>query len=243
MPNGAQEGRAGGGSSDETIAGAAAGNDGSASAAEPGFEPTRQGEQSLPDLRDNPRRGQSGPAFPGATTQGPGAMPPVHSPPVGDGAQPGATAAGDPGAAPAGGVGQGPLTNAEQVAILDAELERSTGDFDALILEEQAQQRQRDREQVERAPAEEDDAQTSTFPGGTASAPRAAGYDGPVPGGSAGGGPPADPAKYPPPKDIPAGDDDDVVARQLREAAMREPDPAVRERLWDEYRKYKGISQ
>jgi hypothetical protein len=24
---------------------------------------------------------------------------------------------------------------------------------------------------------------------------------------------------------------------------MREADPAVREKLWDEYRKYKGISQ
>ena len=38
-----------------------------------------------------------------------------------------------------------------------------------------------------------------------------------------------------------SGDDDDVVARQLREAAMREPDPQLREKLWDEYRKYKGI--
>ena len=47
--------------------------------------------------------------------------------------------------------------------------------------------------------------------------------------GGAGGGRdiPANTAKYPPPKDIPSGDDDDVVARQLREAAMREPDPAV----------------
>ena len=44
-----------------------------------------------------------------------------------------------------------------------------------------------------------------------------------------------------PPAGIPAGDNDDVVARQLREAAMREPDPAIREKLWDEYRKYKGI--
>ena len=64
--------------------------------------------------------------------------------------------------------------------------------------------------------------------------------------GGVGGGsgePPQDPAKYPPPKDIPSGNDDDVVARQLREAAMREPDPAVREKLWDEYRKYKGIEQ
>ena len=60
-------------------------------------------------------------------------------------------------------------------------------------------------------------------------------------GGVGGGKPPPDAAKYPPPADIPSGSDDDVVARQLREAASRESDPAVREKLWDEYRKYKGI--
>ena len=38
-----------------------------------------------------------------------------------------------------------------------------------------------------------------------------------------------------------SGSDDDVVARQLREAASREADPAVREKLWEEYRKYKGL--
>ena len=53
----------------------------------------------------------------------------------------------------------------------------------------------------------------------------------------------SDGAKYPPPPDIPNGNDDDVVARQLREAAMREPDPAIREKLWAEYRKYKGIAE
>ena len=42
--------------------------------------------------------------------------------------------------------------------------------------------------------------------------------------------------------DIPSGRDDDVVARQLREAAMREPDPELREALWDEYRNYTGLS-
>jgi hypothetical protein len=36
------------------------------------------------------------------------------------------------------------------------------------------------------------------------------------------------------------GRDDDVVARQLREAALSEKDPAIREKLWDEYRRYKG---
>ena len=41
------------------------------------------------------------------------------------------------------------------------------------------------------------------------------------------------------PADIPDGRDDDVVARQIREAAENETDPALREKLWDEYRKYK----
>jgi len=30
------------------------------------------------------------------------------------------------------------------------------------------------------------------------------------------------------------------VARQLREAAENEPDPELRERLWEEYRAYKN---
>jgi len=59
-------------------------------------------------------------------------------------------------------------------------------------------------------------------------------------GGRSGGAPDA-PAVYEAPEDIPAGNDDDIVARQLREAAMREADPEVREALWNEYRKYKGI--
>lgn len=41
----------------------------------------------------------------------------------------------------------------------------------------------------------------------------------------------------PPPP--PISKDDDIVARQLREAAERETDPQLREKLWEEYRKYK----
>jgi hypothetical protein len=41
------------------------------------------------------------------------------------------------------------------------------------------------------------------------------------------------------PPGISDGSDDDVVARQLREAAESETDPALRERLWEEYRRYK----
>ena len=45
------------------------------------------------------------------------------------------------------------------------------------------------------------------------------------------------------PPDIPDGSDDDIVARQLREAAENESDPALRERLWGEYREYTGGSR
>jgi hypothetical protein len=41
------------------------------------------------------------------------------------------------------------------------------------------------------------------------------------------------------PADIGSPQGDDIIARQLREAAMKEQDPALREKLWDEYRKYK----
>ncbi|MCG8368918.1 MAG: hypothetical protein MJA32_00235, partial [Proteobacteria bacterium] len=44
------------------------------------------------------------------------------------------------------------------------------------------------------------------------------------------------------PDDIEAVIDDDVVAKQIREAALAEEDPELRERYWEEYRKYKGMS-
>lgn len=45
--------------------------------------------------------------------------------------------------------------------------------------------------------------------------------------------------RFPAPEGTPDGHDDDVVARQLREAAETETDPELRRRLWEEYRKYK----
>ncbi len=141
--------------------------------------------------------------------------------------------------------GRGPMTAAEQVAILDRQLEESTRDFDGIIYDEEQRQREAARERAAQtaqastgaAPAAESE---PDFGGGVASA-----GSGSVGGGIGGrsGAPPADGAKYPPPADIPNGNDDDVVARQLREAAMREPDPAVRDKLWSEYRKYKGIKE
>ena len=45
-----------------------------------------------------------------------------------------------------------------------------------------------------------------------------------------------------PPPDIPRGSRDDVVARQLREAAERESDPELKRKLWAEYRRYTASS-
>ena len=46
-------------------------------------------------------------------------------------------------------------------------------------------------------------------------------------------------AGTPIPDDIPDARDDDIIARQLREAAMQEEDPVLKEKLWDEYKRYK----
>ena len=42
------------------------------------------------------------------------------------------------------------------------------------------------------------------------------------------------------PDDIDDGQGDDIVERQIRDAAMKETDPVLRERLWDEYRRIKN---
>ena len=43
--------------------------------------------------------------------------------------------------------------------------------------------------------------------------------------------------------DVGSGSDDDVVARQLREAAEAETDPVLKAKLWEEYRKYKNSTR
>jgi hypothetical protein len=43
------------------------------------------------------------------------------------------------------------------------------------------------------------------------------------------------------PDDIPDADNDDVIASQIRLAAEIEQDPVKKEKLWNEYRKYKGL--
>ena len=43
------------------------------------------------------------------------------------------------------------------------------------------------------------------------------------------------------PEDIPPADNDGIIAQALREAAQNEKDPEEREKLWNEYRKYKNL--
>ncbi|TQV77957.1 hypothetical protein [Denitrobaculum tricleocarpae] len=43
------------------------------------------------------------------------------------------------------------------------------------------------------------------------------------------------------PEDIPPADNDSILEAQIRQAAINEKDPEIKKRLWNEYRKYKGL--
>lgn len=192
----------------------------------------------------------------GQGTGGSGSMP---------GSMPGAsgsrTGSGTMAGTSSGGGGMGTIGGgSSRAAVLDRRLEESFGVFDGMIIAER-----------EKAQSEADAAGSSVMgTGGGGEGEGGEGEEGGTFGGapegtilvaggpqnSTGGGimPGGGPARegefshsdqptYPIPEDIPDGDDDDVVARQLREAAMSEPDPELREKLWDEYRKYTGLSQ
>lgn len=148
------------------------------------------------------------------------------------------------------GGGGGAASYEEQVAALDASLDGSMQDFDGMILDERTQSQNRANQGGSEDQLEEfdqtiayydegdlsfDESPQEEMAGGPQSeaAPSAAG------GGSPGGPGSANDSQYPVPDDIPSGDDDDVVARQIREAAMKEKDADLREKLWEEYRKYK----
>lgn len=172
----------------------------------------------------------------------------------------GAGSAGGSGASGSGNSGMGTIGGGTgRGAVLDRRLEESFGVFDGMIIATR-----------EKAQSEADAAGSSVMGTGGNSGGEDGMGEGDVFGGapagtiivaggpqnSSGGGilPPGsqqregefahnDRVTYPVPEDIPDGNDDDVVARQLREAAMSEPDPELREKLWDEYRKYTGLSQ
>lgn len=151
----------------------------------------------------------------------------------------------------AGGVGQFPGGDAERAEQLGKELDESVGDFDEVLMEEQ-----REIETVSRNT--EGYGTGGSGSGGKISlgeqAAGSMGSQGNSGGGGGGGGAGAVGDRSDPlegmseqevaqrtPDDIEILIDDDIVAKQLREAALSEEDPELRERLWEEYRKYKGM--
>lgn len=145
------------------------------------------------------------------------------------------------------------MTAAQQAAILDEQLRRTYETYDEILRREQEDA----RGAASRAGSGGADGNGPQTAGGGQGGPEQAGgaQAGGLPNGAgsndidSAGGRPTDPSgggnqpqeTFPAPDDIPSGRDDDVVARQLREAAMTEPDPELREALWDEYRNYTGI--
>ena len=135
-------------------------------------------------------------------------------------------------------------TGEEKIAILDRKLEESYGDFEGVILREREYVRGKENARGSGEDVDGDLEEKQT-PGERQGEPR-----GEITGAGAGSRPEGGDQRagefehaavsHAPPPDIPDGTDDDVVARQLREAAIQEPDPELREKLWDEYRKYKN---
>ena len=141
----------------------------------------------------------------------------------------------------------------EQIAVLDAELFAGLGEFDEMLLREQ----ERVRAAAPMANAGgggggggAGDAGTAEGAGGAEGAEGTEGADGESGtdsddgsdgsyGEGAGRGAQRRGGGQGAPPDIPDGSDDDVVARQLREAAEKETDPELKKKLWEEYRKYK----
>ena len=90
--------------------------------------------------------------------------------------------------------------------------------------------------EAEESSAEREEETASGFGGGGGFETRGSAYS---EGGGDGRPSAADPGDRSVPPGIPDGRDDDIVARQLREAAMKEENPELRAKLWLEYRKYK----
>ena len=140
-----------------------------------------------------------------------------------------------------------PSGTADAVDSLEAELERALEGFDGMILEQRGPVlAQGDRLPEPAKPAE------ASGGGGAQQASAPSRRPAPLPpeqprGGQGGGGRvpedtpstgPREPVEVP--EEFADASDDDVIARQLREAAMAEQDPELREKLWEEYRRYKA---
>lgn len=243
------------------MAGDSAGSSASeGSAADPGFGDI-PGQEALPDMRDvlptfdESYGDASGSSEGEGETQGSGDASGTRegqdNPSGSSGSDTYGQRSGTQGTRAAGGMEgmagvDGSLTTMEQVAILDRQLEQSTSDFDALILEEQQRQREMERSRQPAARQEPEPAGQGGW--GQSTAYNETGNAGSLPSNGDSGGliysqssPIRDEELFETPDDIPKEQDDDVVARQLRELAEREPNPELREYLWNQYREYIGL--
>ncbi len=139
--------------------------------------------------------------------------------------------------------GSSPGVDAE-LSRLEASLNEALGEFDGQLLSEQERL-------AARIPRQREGGQAGSGGYGAQGPPDPTGGYG-IPEGEKGDGR-AGSGGYEQPGSIAAGggkpaptagsstidSDDDIVARQLREAAEKETDPALQEKLWQEYRKYK----
>lgn len=141
----------------------------------------------------------------------------------------------------------------EQIAAMDAQLNEGLGEFDEELLQEQ--------ERIKAAAPNTNSDTGGGAAGGSGTGNGAEGANGDIAESATGNEEDSDqqdtrseststrtntgPGQDEPgsdndvPADIPDGQDDDVVARQLREAAEKETDPELKAKLWEEYRKYK----
>jgi hypothetical protein len=150
------------------------------------------------------------------------------------------------------------MTPEEQRAALDGRLRVALGEFDEMLLGQQRDLEEKQRQDP--VQGREDPGRAGGSGGGGMQGERAGSSSEDEAGGgsndnSRGGGGPegdsratggaagqeggSDPRV---PSDVGDGRGDDIVARQLREAALKEEDPELRDRLWDEYREYKKSS-
>jgi hypothetical protein len=142
-----------------------------------------------------------------------------------------------------------PTTDEEKQAALEQQLKDMMGDFDEMITSEQEALKEKQRASSGGAAGTAGAGQPGDIDQGTEAQPgwQGAGVEGELAGHEPepGSGPGAGKQDVPEYKrdDVGDGSDDDIVARQLREAAEAETDPVLKEQLWEEYRKYKNSTK
>ena len=150
------------------------------------------------------------------------------------------------------------ITEEENILILNKKLEQSMAAFDNMLASEntdtKTQEEAMSSDALNDASSESMQEDADIYPASTPEATAKAGtkneggnkgedggdYGAGLQAYSAGQeGPSGNQAGFKIPDDVSDGAGDDIIARQIREAAIKERDPELQEKLWAEYRKYK----